>query len=333
MNVQYAMAGEVLRAAAGIPWSDFVTQRIFAPLGMRETVPTLAATATVPNVASPHMRLNDTIRVVQNRPVDPVAPAGAIWSSVSDMAKWMRFVLDSGRVGGRRLLKAETFREWLSPQVIVPRADFYPTTRLTRPHYTAYGLGWFLQDYNGQSVAMHTGSIDGMIAILGLIPDQRLGVYVLANLDHAELRHALMWRVFDLYTTGGGRDWSRDLKALYDSLGAQAQAAEQAFTARRVTGTHPSLPLERYAGSYADSLLGNAVVTLENGSLRLRAGKGFDGRLEHWHYDTFRAVWADERAGSSLVTFGVDAVGNITEVRADLGGTIVFNRVPGGAKP
>ncbi|MFN8580954.1 MAG: serine hydrolase [Gemmatimonadaceae bacterium] len=279
MNVQYAMAGEVLRAASGTPWADFVSQRIFTPLGMRETVPTLAATATMPNVASPHMRIRDTIRVIQNRPVDPVAPAGAIWSSVWDMAKWMRFVLDSGRVGGKRLLTEGTYREWLSPQVIVPRNDFYPTTRFTRPHYTAYGLGWFLQDYRGQAVAMHTGSIDGMIAILGLIPDQRLGVYVLANFDHAELRHALMWHVFDMYMGGGTRDWSRDLKAMYDSLGALGRAAEEDLVKSRATGTRPSLPLERYVGTYADSLVGTATVTLEQGGLQLRVGKGFEGRL------------------------------------------------------
>ena len=62
----------------------------------------------------------------------------------------------------------------------------------------------------------HTGSIDGMVAIIGLIRDEHLGVYVLSNLDHAELRHALMYRVFDLYGTGNRtRDWSADLLDLY----------------------------------------------------------------------------------------------------------------------
>ena len=67
---------------------------------------------------------------------------------------------------------------------------------------------------------MHTGSIDGMSAIIGLLPDRRVGVYVLANLDHAELRHALMYKVFDLYTGKPERDWSADLlKVLRPSAG------------------------------------------------------------------------------------------------------------------
>ena len=76
-NVQYAMAGEVVRAASGMPWQDFVTRRIFEPLGMRETVPLLSMTRGRPNVATPHMPVDDTLRVIDNRPVDPVAAAGA----------------------------------------------------------------------------------------------------------------------------------------------------------------------------------------------------------------------------------------------------------------
>ena len=136
-----------------------------------------------------------------------------------------------------------------------------------------------------------------------------------------------MWRVFDLFTSGTGRDWSRDLKSLYDSLAMQGREAEQQVEKGRVAGTKPSLPMERYAGTYADSLLGNAVVTYENGTLRLRIGKGFDGPLEHWHYDTFRARWSDERTGSSFVTFTVDASGTASVLNVELGEMMPFERV------
>ena len=179
---------------------------------MTGTVPLLSKAGTMPNVASPHDRIDDTMRVIRNASVDGVASAGAVWSSVSDMAKWARFILDSGRVDGKRLLKPETFAELLKPQTIVPSNEFYPTARLTHPHWTTYGLGWFQQDYNGRAVDFHTGSIDGMVAIIGLIPDERLGVYVLANADHVEARHALMLKVFDLWgpSPSKGRDWSRE---------------------------------------------------------------------------------------------------------------------------
>ncbi|MBC7894143.1 MAG: serine hydrolase [Cytophagaceae bacterium] len=325
-NVQYAMAGEVIRAASGTPWADFITRRIFEPLGMRETVPLLSGTRGRPNVAVPHMRLNDTIQAIENRAVDPVAAAGSVWSSVTDMATWMRFVLDSGRVGGKRLVSPASFTDWLSPQVVVPLRSFYPTARLTRAHQVNYGLGWFLQHYNGLSMAMHTGSIDGMIAIIGLVPDQRLGVYVLANLDHAELRHALMYRAVDLFTGGATRDWSTEFKALYEGLAAQGRAAEAREKQARVAGTRPSLDLARYAGTYVDSMYGTVQVTRAGGKLRAHFGKGFTGPLEHWHYDTFVATWDDRRVGTSPLTFVLGPDGAVSRVEVSVGETVTFVR-------
>jgi CubicO group peptidase (beta-lactamase class C family) len=314
-NVQYAMAGEVIRAASGVSWDEFVARRIFEPLGMRETVALLSQTEGRPNVAVPHMRLDDTVRVISNRPVDPVAAAGSVWSSVSDMARWMRFVLDSGRLGGRRLVSEGGFVDWLSPQIVVPPSQFYPTARLTRPHQVTYGLGWFLQDYRGMAMAMHTGSIDGMIAIIGLVPDRRLGVYVLANLDHAELRHAILYRAMDLYVGEPMRDWSQEFRTLYGGLESAARDAAARDRAARVGGTRPSLDLPRYAGTYVDSLYGAVVVSHEGSRLRLKFGKGFTGWLEHWHYDTFEVTWDDRRAGMDRVTFALDARGRPSAVQ------------------
>ena len=139
------------------------------------------------------------------------------------MAQWLRMLLAGGTTaGGQRLLSAKVIAELFAPQTMVGEDAFYPTMRLTRPHWTTYGLGWFQSDYAGEKVDFHTGSIDGMVAIAGLIRDRGLGVYVLANLDHAELRHALMYKVFDLYLGRPPRDWSADLRGLYDGLAKEA---------------------------------------------------------------------------------------------------------------
>jgi hypothetical protein len=208
---------------------------------------------------------------------------------------------------------------------VVPLASFYPTTRFTRTQRVNYALGWFLQDYRGMEVKMHTGSIDGMIAIVGLVPEQRLGVYVLANRDHAELRHALLYRVLDLYNGGPARDWSADLKVLYDGLAEQGRQAEARFGQGRKQGTRPSADLAEYAGTYTDSLYGELRVTVEGGRLRARFGKGFDGPLEHWHYDTFIATWDDRRSGRSPLTFTLDVAGRVTSVALQDAG-VTFHR-------
>ena len=150
----------------------------------------------------------------------------------------------------------------------------YTTMQLVRPHFFTYGLGWFLHDYEGEAVAMHTGSIDGMSAIIGLIPDRRLGVYVLANLDHAELRHALMYRVFDLYRGQSRRDWSQELLALYTRLDAQADSARRQQQQRRAADTRPSLPLDRYAGT-SGTRLRRGVVTRAMRAQFARKARGY----------------------------------------------------------
>lgn len=313
-NVMYAVAGEVIAAASGLSWSEFLHTRIFAPLGMHATEATLGALAGQPNVAAPHMLLADSIRTISNRSVDAVGPAGSVWSSVGDMALWMRFMLDSARVNGRRLVSAETYSEIMSPQVVAP-LDTYPTMSVVRPHFFTYGLGWFLHDYAGEAVAMHTGSIAGMSALIGLLPERRVGVYVLANLDHAELRHALMYRVFDVYSGKPSRDWSTELRALYDDLAAQTLAARKEQELRRTPGTRPGVPLEQFAGTYVNTVYGTAVVDLRDGALRFAFGTR-SATLTHWHYDTFLANWNDVRTQPSRIVFTPDGGGGIAGLRA-----------------
>jgi CubicO group peptidase (beta-lactamase class C family) len=304
-NIMYAVAGQVVAAESGMPWERFVRTRIFAPLRMPNTVPLGDSLRGRSNVAAPHYRFGDTVRVVSNASVDAIASAGAVWASVADMARWMRFILDSARADEKRLLKPETYTELLKPETMVTPEEFYPTARLTKPHWTTYAFGWFQEDYSGKMVDFHTGSIDGMVAIIGLIPDERLGVYVLANLDHAEVRHALMYRVFDAYLGNPLRDWSGDLLKLYGGIRAAGDSASRRAEARRIPNTHPSLSLDRYAGTYADSLAGDINVSFESGKLRLRSSSTHAGTLEHWEYDTFRVRWDNAWEGTSFATFTI----------------------------
>ena len=337
-NIMYAAAGAVVEAASGRPWTEMMRSRIFQPLGMRDTIATAATLGSQPNVASPHALVGNEVRVIENVSVDPVAPAGSVWSSVADMSRWMQMLVDGCRIGGASgaaLLSKESCGEIFTPQTIAPY-EMYPTTRLTRPHWMTYGLGWFQQDYRGRAVDFHTGSIDGMVAIHGLIRDERLGVYVLGNLDHAELRHAIMYTVFDRYAgkmtsqspvavqsqspvavqsqSSGAvhesdRDWSAEFLKLYTGLREEADKARAEKEGKRVAGTSPSLPVKQLAGDYADPLHGEVHVISESGKLALQYGAAFVGTLEHWHYNTFRAAWKAAWRTPELVTFIVDEDG------------------------
>lgn len=310
-NVVYAVGGAIVEKVSGMSWDAFIKSRIFTPLGMMESEPLVAGIIGKANVATPHGESGDSVRPVPIRSTDQIAPAGSVWSSVSDMAKWMRFMLDSGRVGSNRLLSPATFTELVTPQIRAPMA-LYPALSLARPHGFSYGLGWFVEDYQGQTVWMHTGSIDGMSAIIGLMPDRRVGVYVLANLDHAELRHALMYQVFDLYAGNPPRDWSADLLGLFANARRSATAGA---TAQRPAATPPSLPLDRYAGRYADPTYGTVEVTLVDGALHARFGTDDLGTLEPRDFESFRAHGPVSDFDRLVLTFVPDGAGRVTAVR------------------
>lgn len=332
-NVMYSAAGEVVARASGMSWEDFVRTRIFTPLGMTRSYTTLGQmrASRDPNVSEPHFKIRDTIRVIRDEPADPIEAAGAIWSTAGDMAKWVRFLLDSGRVNGTRLVSEQSFREVLKPQVVGPPGGFYPTSRVIRPHWETYGFGFFEEDYRGKFVAYHTGSLAGRTAIIGLIPDERMGVYVLGNLDHAEFRHALMYKAFDLFAGTAetpARDWSAEFLKLYGDAEKQADAARAARDASRVMGTKPSLPLEKYAGTYSHPAWGDLSVTMDGGALHLAIGPSPDnaGPLEHWNYDTFRATLGDGRGGTTTLTFALDPAGKVSSVMMDGSPEYVFKR-------
>jgi CubicO group peptidase (beta-lactamase class C family) len=317
-NVMYALGGTIIERASGMKWEDFMRARIFKPLGMNETEPLVSSIAGKPNVAVPHGLIGDSVRVVPVRSTDLVASAGSVWSSVSDMSKWMRFVLDSGRVGSTRLIKQETFREIVTPQIQAPM-DEYPALSLAKPDFFSYGFGWFIQDYRGQHVWMHTGSINGLCAIIGLMPNEKLGVYVLENLDHAEIRHGLMYSVFDLYNGGRGRDWSADLKPLF----ARRPAGPAAAGAPRTTSA-PSLSLDRYAGTYVDSAYGEIRVTFDNGALQAAVVTDPPVALQPVTMEAFRAQPAEAGRNPVTLVFQPDGAGGVASVRVS---GITFTRV------
>ena len=318
-NVMYQVAGKVIENVTGQSWENVIQTRILSAIGMDRSFPTLARMAASKdiNTSQAHFVIDGKRHRIAESPVDAVPAAGAAWSTATDTAKWMAFLLNDGCVGNKRLVSSKNLNRMLRPQVMVPPEEFYPTAALTEPHWTSYGYGWFQQDYRGRFVAMHTGSMDGRTAIVGLMPDEKLGVYLFGNLDHAEFRHALMWKVFDMYTGAPDRDWSREFLTLYADLKAKADAQEAEQVKSRVPNTKPSQALTAYAGTYRNPVYGDVSVAYRNGALHFAFGPMPEnsGILTHWHYDRFRSKLGDGRYGAMDLMFQTGASGKIRALR------------------
>ena len=204
-------------------------------------------------------------------------------------------------------------------------AKLYPET-----HFMAYGLGWFLQDYRAKKIVQHGGNIDGMSALVAMIPEEKLGIVILTNRNATTLPTAVMYRIFDAYLQAPAKDWSAELLKVSKAAQDLAKQSEKKKESERVKDTKPSLALDKYAGTFKDEMYGEVKVSHENGKLKVQFGAAFTGELEHWHFDTFRLIPKDRQMSKAFVTYAIGGDGKANEIRVDGGpaGELVFKRAP-----
>lgn len=309
-NIMFLAAGQIVPSITGREWDDFVRDRIFVPLGMNATGTTIRTLANSNDVATPHGRLDDKWQPVAWRNIDNIAPAGSINSNVYEMAQWVRLQLGGGVYEGKRLVSAAAMKEMHSPQTIQRIAG--ATERLfPEIHFSAYGLGWGMNDYRGRKVLTHSGGIDGMSALVAMIPEEKIGLVILTNMGSASPNNALAYKIFDTYLGGRDRDWSVELLKDLKTQQEQARATAAKTEADRVKGTSATLSLDKYAGDYENEMYGPAKIVHENGKLMAQIGSNFVGELEHWNYDTFRVTWRDRMLGREFITFRINRQGKV----------------------
>lgn len=182
-NIMFTAAGEIVAQAYKMPWEKFVPERIFTPLGMKNTTMSMKQMEKTKDHSFGYSYNFDTkeTRKLPFRDIDEVAPAGSINSSARDMAQWVRFVLNGGNVNGKRIVSERGFDEWLKPQM-----------KMTPDGKRSYGLGWFLQEWNGLKVVQHGGNIDGFNALVAMIPEKKLGFVMLTNVSASPLGSEMM---------------------------------------------------------------------------------------------------------------------------------------------
>lgn len=322
-NILYLVAGQVIEAVSGKSWDDFVTERIFTPLGMSASS-TRYKSLLAENVATPHAPMDGTIRPIPPMNFDNNAPAASINSNVDELARWAIVQLDGGSLeslnpGSKaRLFSAASGRQMWSAQTIQNVNEPPAGLEALRTNFAAYGLGWGLSEFRGYKVASHTGGLPGYVSQVRLVPDLKLGVIVLTNQEVGAAFSTITSYVIDSYIGGGKTDWLGAYQALLAKRSGEADEVVKKAEAARAKDTKPSLPLERYVGTYRDSWRDDATITNEGGKLRLKFGraKQLDGDLEHFQYDTWVVRWRDRSLNAdAYITFQLKHDGTIDQVK------------------
>ena len=326
-NVLYAVAGQLVEQVSGLPWERFVEQRIFAPLGMKDSAVDSERAAQKRNRAELHGRLDGPMRGLGTLAVlDPrkdsnsaIAPAGSIWSSAEDIAKWMQVQLGRGALpGGRRLFSEQQGREMWAPVVLDD--DVYarfPPLDPRKPTLSAYALGWTVEDYRGHKIVQHAGFVFGAKAVVVLVPDENLGIALMVNSEDGAPRWSLVYQLLDHYLGLPPVDWDARYRETVDLIVNGGLAALKSLPADPGSGPGPSLPLARYAGVYRDAWYGTVTITQAGEGLRIQFQRApsMRGTLEHVRYDTFRTRFDNRNIEDAYVSFALEPDGSIREAR------------------
>lgn len=308
-NTMFELAGLIIERVSGQRWDAFLDERLWQPIGMRETFGTRGQIPGNLEHVMPHAKVDDTVRVIPwDLPADLPDAAGSAWSSIHDMTKWARFLLRDGVTeSGERLISQDGMAAMFEPHQFATPDDFYPTVELTNPNWRTYGLGWFQQDFDGRKIDFHTGSLDGLVAIIGLDRAGGRAVVVMANMDGAELRHALLWDVMDDSPEAARRDWANEVFNLYRARADEQRDEWTAIAEARLEGTEPSLALEAYLGTWHSEILGDIELRQNASRLVLSTGM-YDYDVSHWHLDTFLVNYLTWSRGT-FASFSIDPEG------------------------
>lgn len=308
-NIMFMLAGEAVSHAAGMPYDDFVRTRIFTPLQMTNTTTSDAEWEKRDHATGHHYDWK-TERISVQKPIETTAlgSGGAIKSSARDMANWLRFQLAGGAFNLTQLVDADALAETKTPHTVIPMRSF---TRDLNPetHQMSYGLGWQIQDYRGELLVSHSGSLNGFRTRVDMLPKRKAGFVVMINVDRGNALVALRNSLADMLSGKPNRDWN----AYYLMVDRRAEEAEEKVRLERKANaakdTRPSRPLEAYAGEYESRSHGTARVTIVDGRPVLQWSR-MTLPLEHLQYDTFTAYseWDDV---DEAIVFALGADGTV----------------------
>jgi CubicO group peptidase (beta-lactamase class C family) len=163
-NLAYSLLGEVVTRVGGRPWIAAVQDRLLDPLGMTRTSQAPAPPVAVGYYTHPY---TDQVHLEKWPDMAGFSSAGGLWSTVSDLARWVTF-LTSGADG---VLPAATLDEMSRPEIM---ADLEAWT-------LAWGLGLELFRRGDRIMVGHEGAMPGFLSCIALHRADQVGAIVLCN--------------------------------------------------------------------------------------------------------------------------------------------------------
>jgi CubicO group peptidase (beta-lactamase class C family) len=297
-NLMFITAAEVIKAVTDTSWGNFVKAHILDPIGMAHSNTSYAKLSDADNIAKAHYLKNDELKIYKDLQQDNAGGALGINSCVSDMAQWIRLQLNRGKFDGKQIYSERQANEMWMNQTPLGLGN--------------YGLGWFISYRNGKRVMNHGGGMPGMISDVTIIPEEKFGFVILSNRETGMV-NGIRNYILDLFANIEPKDYNKLSLENWQKRLDRAESENKKRDEARMKDTKPSLPLEKYCGTYEDKMYGKAEISLKDGQLFMQfvPTPTFRGELKHWHFDTFYIDWEDEFLTRGWVKFDMDFNGVI----------------------
>jgi Domain of unknown function (DUF3471)/Beta-lactamase len=244
------------------------------------------------DVAAPHAIIDGKLTAIRVQSLKAVGPAGTINCSVNNMSKWLLTQLSAGTgPGGQKIFSAARGAEMWSINTM--QTSNPSSAALTHTDFLGYGLGWEIQDQFGHKRVSHTGGVPGTVTWVSMIPDLQLGVLVFTNQEDDYAMEAVGNQILDAYLGAPPRDWVARATELSRHRSDETEKVEAASAKIAAAAVAPPLPLDSYAGRYADAWRGEAAVRLRDGKLMLKFSRTqeLEGSLAPFSANIFIVKW------------------------------------------
>ena len=321
-NAAFLTAGMIIPAATGMRWEDFITQKIFQPLGMNRTIALSKDFPQATNKCEPYTTFEGKLVHIPYCLIDNLAPAGSIASSVNDMSKWVMMQLDNGKFEGKQVVPESAIEQTRLPHSILGNGF-----RLyNEGHFSLYGLGWELEEYDGREIVSHTGGVNGFVTSVTLLPEEKLGIIVFTNTDQNGLYEALKWEIMDAYLKLPYRNYSNAYLQYFNGQKEEDLAKDNKLKDTVAMHNAASLPLQSYTGKYFNDVYGDMEVVVENDEMKMKFSHHpqMYAKLETLGGNRFYATFTDPEFNKAVFPFEV-VDGKVKSVTVKVADFVEYN--------
>jgi CubicO group peptidase (beta-lactamase class C family) len=316
-NALVGIVGNIIEKVTGKPLSQVYQEELFQPAGLTEThignnQPSSLWQKLVGLFGKkrPQPTFHDTFDgktrfLPKGNPGLYTFPASSgITSTGHDLGKWLIFQLNKTQANSKRLISEPRVDEMRIPRidVTIQGGRQFPKNRITKVHY---GMGWFIHDYAGVPVLGHMGGMAGTRSIILIIPQDNVGIVVLANLGGMRVSlfpEAIRNKFLDLYfNVKDNQDWAKELR---DGIRHYRKKYDEQRRTYMLQHLAAAGNLDNYTGTYENALYGRVEISREGNALTLIYRDRPPVKLTHWNGNTFQFAGSDLSCGFSGTDLG-----------------------------